>query len=241
MPSPIFLNFDECLSIDSGYLVTVNLQHLYESKLNDDLRKTLFENERAHLCLDGRGAQAVFGRWLEKKLPRAVGNEVLRAWLDNAEGSSILVIGTDERVMRKIRCIYPSIEFVHDASRLPQLDTAHAAVIAADIFARFGCDYSAVTIALGVPKQEMLASALTRHLPAVPILCIGGSYEMLSGHYRRAPSTVQNFGLEGVWRLLFQPNRDRFLRLIRSYWHFFRFIGDPGQLRDLVACADKEQ
>lgn len=241
MPSPIFLNFNECLRIDSGYLVTVNLQHLYESRRNADLRRAMFDNKCAHLCLDGRGAQAVFGRWLGKKMPRAVGNEILQAWLDRASGSRVLVLGTDESVIAKIRSIYPDIEFAHDASIIPQLDNDRAAVIASDIVARFGTHYSSVAIALGVPKQEILASALTRVLPAVPILCIGGSFEMLAGHYRRAPSLAQNLGLEGVWRLLFQPNRDRLLRLLRSYWHFSRFMANPQQLRDLVACKEKEQ
>lgn len=241
MTSPIFLNFDECLRIDSGYLVTVNLQHLYVSRQNADFRRALFGNKCAHLCLDGRGAQAVFERWLGRKLPHAVGNEILQAWLNRAKGSRVLVIGTEERVIAKIRRIYPNIEFSHDASRIPQLDTQQAAVIASDIVARFGTGYSAVAIALGVPKQEMLASALTRLLPTVPILCIGGSFEMLSGHYRRAPSLAQYLGLEGVWRLLFQPNRDRFLRLIRSYWHFFRFIANPRQLKDLAAGKEKDQ
>lgn len=241
MPSPIFLNSAECLNIDSGYLVTVNLQHLYESRRNADLRSALFTNECAHLCLDGRGAQAVFGRWFKRKLPRAVGNEILQAWLNNVTVSRVFVIGTNEIIMAKIRLIYPNIEFEHDASIIPQLDSDQAAEIASDIVSRFGIDYSVVAIALGVPKQEILASALTRHLKTVPILCIGGSLEMLAGHYRRAPSLVQNIGLEGLWRLLFQPNRDRFLRLVRSYWHFFRFITAPKQLRDLVACAEKER
>lgn len=241
MPSPIFLNSDECLAIDAGYLVTVNLQHLYESRRNADLRSALFANKGAHLCLDGRGAQAVFGRWFREKLPRAVGNEILQAWLNSPTVSRVFVIGTNKIVMDKIRLIYPNIQFEHDASTIPQLNTVEAAEIASDIVSRFGIDYSVIAIALGVPKQEILASALTRHLDAVPILCIGGSFEMLAGHYRRAPIIIQYIGLEGLWRLLCQPNLDRFLRLVRSYWYFLRFIAAPRQLRDIVASAEKNQ
>lgn len=234
MPSPIFLSQDECCAISTGYLVTVNLQHLYECRQNAALRHAIFSDTNARLCLDGRGAQLIFERWLARKLPRAVGNEVLSNWLMSAGSARVLVVGTNCDVIEDVRSHFPNIQFTHDASRISPLDADKAAYMADRIVSRFGTDFSLIAIALGVPKQEMLASALAHHFQGGPILCIGGSFEMLAGRYVRAPYLVQRFGMEGVWRFFIQPNRARFLRLVRSYWYFLQFFVAPRQIDALV-------
>lgn len=231
---PDFINFNDCVSLDSGYLVTVNLQHLYECRRNVDLQDAVFSSKSAKLCLDGRGAQIVFQRFLGKKLPRAVGNELLHAKLCSIGRARVLVIGTNNEIMTGIRQKYPAIDFTHDASRISILDSVGAQNVASSLAGEHGTDYCFVALALGVPKQELLARELSRLMPATPIFCIGGSFEMLSGQIRRAPVLAQRLGIEGIWRFLLQPNRDRFLRLVNSYWNFLRFVINPRLISDLL-------
>lgn len=229
-----FITFNDCLSIDSGYLVTVNLQHLYECSRNRDLQDALFRSENAKLCLDGRGAQIVIQRLLGKKLPRAVGNELLHAKLCSLGRARVLVVGTNKETIAEIKRKYPAIDFTHDASMIPTLDHVNARNLASSLTAIYGRNFAFVALALGVPKQELLARELAIVMPASPIFCIGGSFEMLSGQISRAPVLAQRFGVEGIWRFLMEPNRDRFLRLVNSYWNFLRFTINPRLIGDLI-------
>lgn len=229
-----FLNFNECAEMRAGYLVTVNLQHLYECDANPALRTAVFGNRGARLCLDGRGARFVFERYYRRKLPLAVGNEILSAKLRASAGRRVLIIGSDQRCINSTSKRYPYTEFLHYDAQMSALGTSSAANLATTLIRRFGRDYAFVAIALGVPKQEVLAAALAPLLPDVPILCVGGSFEMLSGQLKRAPIWLQILGLEGLWRFVIQPTRHRLWRLVRSYLSFFYFISMPKRLNALI-------
>jgi exopolysaccharide biosynthesis WecB/TagA/CpsF family protein len=62
-------------------------------------------------------------------------------------------------------------------------------------------------VALGAPKQELLADALFAHCPSVGFLCIGAALNFIAGHARRAPSWMRRSGLEWLWRLAAEPHR----------------------------------
>lgn len=230
-----FLRFDQCRDLDRGYLVTVNLQHLFESRRCPALRAAIFDNPKARLCVDGRGAKLLLERQVGHTLPLVVGNEVLRARLDRAgsQGACMLVIGSTPEVISAVVHRWPGLRITHDASRVTIADAAEAGTCAARVLSAHGDQFDHIAVALGVPKQEMLAAALTEIRPNMPIYCIGGSFEMLTGKFRRAPVFVQRMGLEGLWRLVLQPRRDRLDRLVRSYWNFAVFLLRPRHLAAL--------
>jgi exopolysaccharide biosynthesis WecB/TagA/CpsF family protein len=62
-------------------------------------------------------------------------------------------------------------------------------------------------LALGAPKQELLADALAPHCPSVGFLCIGAALDFVGGHIRRAPMWMRRSGLEWLWRLGVEPCR----------------------------------
>jgi len=77
-------------------------------------------------------------------------------------------------------------------------------------------------LAVGSPRQEVVAEALRRRGRAIGIgLCIGASLLFLTGAERRAPLPVQRAGLEWAWRLAQDPRR-----LARRY-----LLEDPAILR----------
>lgn len=62
-------------------------------------------------------------------------------------------------------------------------------------------------LALGAPKQELLAArAVERGLPVV-FVSIGAALDFLAGAQVRAPGIMQRHGLEWLWRLATNPRR----------------------------------
>lgn len=63
-------------------------------------------------------------------------------------------------------------------------------------------------VAFGAPKQEIWLARNLSHLPSVKVVMgVGGAFDFISGHVRRAPRWMQKIGLEWLWRLLRQPSR----------------------------------
>lgn len=62
-------------------------------------------------------------------------------------------------------------------------------------------------LALGVPKQDLVASLLWRRMPQTVFVGVGGAFEILSPGGRRAPMWMQNAGLEWAFRLAREPVR----------------------------------
>jgi exopolysaccharide biosynthesis WecB/TagA/CpsF family protein len=65
-----------------------------------------------------------------------------------------------------------------------------------------------IVLGMGMPKQELVASQLRGSLdfPCL-IVCGGAIVDFLGGKTRRAPSLIQTFGLEWVFRLMLEPRR----------------------------------
>ncbi|QIK65366.1 WecB/TagA/CpsF family glycosyltransferase [Nocardioides sp. HDW12B] len=63
-----------------------------------------------------------------------------------------------------------------------------------------------VWVALGVPKQDLLAHELSRRLN-VTCVGVGAAFDMLAGRVREAPTWMQRLGLEWVFRLAVEPRR----------------------------------
>ncbi|HIF23612.1 MAG TPA: glycosyltransferase [Gemmatimonadetes bacterium] len=77
-------------------------------------------------------------------------------------------------------------------------------------FARRIQDASVVLVALGTPKQELVAMQLMNHLreqTRASFLCVGASIDFLATETRRAPIWVQRLGMEWAHRILSEPSR----------------------------------
>lgn len=62
-------------------------------------------------------------------------------------------------------------------------------------------------LALGAPKQEILAARGRVLAPAVGFASIGAGLDFLSGHQRRAPRLMRMLALEWLWRAAVAPKR----------------------------------
>lgn len=79
-----------------------------------------------------------------------------------------------------------------------------------------------VTVAMGSPKQEIFMRDCREVHPDALYMGVGGTYDVFTGHVKRAPKIWQQLGLEWLYRLLSQPSRiSRQLRLLRYLrWHY---------------------
>lgn len=79
-----------------------------------------------------------------------------------------------------------------------------------------------VTVAMGSPRQEVFMRDCREVQPHTLYMGIGGTYDVFTGHVKRAPKVWQNLGLEWLYRLLSQPKRiKRQLKLLRYLgWHY---------------------
>ncbi len=87
-----------------------------------------------------------------------------------------------------------------------------------------------VFLALGAPKQEILAARGAARHPQIGFVSIGAGLDFIAGAQSRAPVWVQKLALEWLWRMLGNPGR-----LARRYGECFAVL--PG----LVAQARTER
>jgi len=62
-------------------------------------------------------------------------------------------------------------------------------------------------IGMPTPKKERFLAAYRDELGVPFVMGVGGSFDILSGRVRRAPSAAQKLGLEWAYRLLQEPGR----------------------------------
>lgn len=75
-----------------------------------------------------------------------------------------------------------------------------------------------VFVAMGSPKQELLMEDMQRRHKAV-YQGLGGSFDVYTGHVRRAPEWWVNHNVEWLYRLINQPGRiKRQIKLVRFAW-----------------------
>lgn len=67
-------------------------------------------------------------------------------------------------------------------------------------------DAEIIFIAIGQPKQELIANRLSQKHEAF-YMCVGGSFDIYSGVKKRAPKLLLDLHLEWFYRLLKEPTR----------------------------------
>jgi N-acetylglucosaminyldiphosphoundecaprenol N-acetyl-beta-D-mannosaminyltransferase len=97
-----------------------------------------------------------------------------------------------------------------------------------------------VFVGLGAPEQEKYIHHRVRQWPSVKLAVgVGGTFDFITGHLKRAPKFFRCLGFEWLWRLILQPWRWRRIfnaAVIFPYKFFFwRFIL-PFLYRPNVVC-----
>jgi N-acetylglucosaminyldiphosphoundecaprenol N-acetyl-beta-D-mannosaminyltransferase len=189
-----------------GYVATPNADHLVRLHRRPELAP-LYEGAMVRL-LDSR-VVALASRFVGLPTPRvAPGSDLTAALLRNhvSRGERVTVIGLSARWLPALMQRTGITALAH-YDPPPGFDLDPTEMRAAVDFvlaypARF------VFLAVGSPRQEMLAAAIRATGRATGVgLCVGASLEFLAGGRPRAPQWMQHAGLEWLHRLLRQPRR----------------------------------
>lgn len=77
-------------------------------------------------------------------------------------------------------------------------------------------------VGMGIPKQEIFIYRNYDKLNVKLLMGVGGSFDVLSGEIKRAPSFFQKFGLEWFYRMIEEPHRFKKLpQLLKFYYKVF--------------------
>lgn len=78
-------------------------------------------------------------------------------------------------------------------------------------------------VAYGMGRQELWIDAMRKKLNVGVFVGVGGAFDFLAGMKKRAPKSVQNLGLEWLWRLGQEPGRVWRHRVLPAF--FVMFLG----------------
>lgn len=188
------------------FCVVINPEKICFAR-NDGVFADLVRTGHVHIC-DGIGT-ALAVRWIRGwRIPRITGVGLFFKLLDTAQsqGLSVFLLGarpeTNDQACATLALRYPELSI---AGRHHGFFTDSE-----DVLRRINASGADMLFAaLGSPRQERW---LGEHLGriAVPFsVGVGGSFDVLTGHVKRAPELFQRTGTEFLYRLICQPWRWR--------------------------------
>jgi exopolysaccharide biosynthesis WecB/TagA/CpsF family protein len=206
-------------------LATINLDHLVKLRSSAAFLKAYAAQDL--VVADGNPI-VWLARLAGERIALVPGSDMVLplAELAAGEGVPVALVGSTEASLAaaadEMRRLVPGLEIAARVAPPMGFDPEGAGAEA--VFA--GIEESGarmVFLALGAPKQEMLAARGRARLPAVGFASIGAGLDFLSGTQRRAPAWVRAIAMEWAWRMLSQPSR-----LVGRYARCFAIL--PGHM-----------
>jgi N-acetylglucosaminyldiphosphoundecaprenol N-acetyl-beta-D-mannosaminyltransferase len=139
---------------------------------------------------------------------RVNGTDLMEALLERAEqrGWSVYLLGSREDVLTGARA-----EIARRHPRLRIAGSHHGFFTAAEedgVVAEVAAARPDILfIALQTPEKELFQARHRAALGVPFVMGVGGSFEVLAGHRRRAPRWAQKSGVEWAFRLVQEPRR----------------------------------
>lgn len=204
-----------------GTLVAINAEKMLTAEDNPEVRDLI--NAAEFKYADGISVvRSVRKKFPQAQISRVAGADLWEALMARAgqEGTPVFLIGGKPEVLAqteaKLRAQWHvNIVGSQDGYFTPEQRQA--------LFERIHASGAQiVTVAMGSPKQEIFMRDCRKIHPEALYMGVGGTYDVFTGHVKRAPKIWQNLGLEWLYRLLSQPSRiTRQLRLLRYLrWHY---------------------
>ncbi len=191
-------------------IATLNLDHVVKMRRNPDFLRAYLAH--SHVVADGNPIV-----WLSRLSGRpdvalVPGSELIDpvAGLAARLGAPLAFLGSTGPVLQAaataLEAEYPGLRVAARLAPPYGFDPESAAADAMlDEVAASGARIC--LLALGAPKQEVLAArGLARH-PQLGFLSIGGGLDFIAGHQVRAPVWVRKIAMEWLWRMLSNPRR----------------------------------
>lgn len=187
------------------FIVTANPETFMMSEKDEEMRKLLLDND-TFLVPDGIGivkaARMINYDVKETITGIDIANELLK--LGNKQKKSIYLFGAKQEVIDSMEKVlkesYPNLNLVGMSNGYEKdKDKIFEKIVKTkpDI----------VLVALGIPLQEKL---IYKHLDKFDkgiFVGVGGSFDVISGHKKRAPKIFIKLNLEWLYRILKEPKR----------------------------------
>lgn len=189
------------------FVITANPEVVMKANENNEVMEYI--HKATYICADGIGivkAAKILGRPLKE---RVTGYDTMIGLLQvsNKKRYKIYLLGAKKDTLQKtvenIKRDYPNINIIgyHDG------------------YFDWNCNDIAETIAihqpdlvfvaLGVPRQEKWIAEHIDQFSKGVFIGVGGSFDVIAGTVKRAPTIWQKLNLEWFYRLLKQPSRFR--------------------------------
>ncbi|MEC5343726.1 lipopolysaccharide N-acetylmannosaminouronosyltransferase [Brenneria populi] len=201
--------------VAAGTLVAINAEKVLTAERDAALRALLDQAEYKYA--DGISiVRSIRRKYPQAQVNRIAGADLWEALMQRAgeKGTPVFLVGGRSEVLAqteaKLRTRWRvNIVGSQDGYFAPSQRDA--------LFARIRASGARiVTVAMGSPRQEILMSDCRRYYPDALYMGVGGTYDVFTGHVKRAPLVWQNAGLEWLYRLLDQPSRiTRQLKLLK--------------------------
>ena len=187
------------------FIVTANPETFMKSETDEELKKIL-EDKETILVPDGIGivkASRMIGYDIKERIA-GIDIAVKLLELGNEEKKTAYLFGSKQEVIDSMNKVikekYPNLKvagttngYVKDKDKV------------FDKIAKTKPDI--VLVALGIPAQEKL---IYKHLDKFDkgiFVGVGGSFDVISGHKKRAPKIFINLNLEWLYRIIKEPSR----------------------------------
>lgn len=229
----------EAASMRQGFtLFTLNLDHLVKLRTDAAFRAAY----AAATYVTADGWPVVFmARLKGAKLERTTGADMIVPLCAEAEKRKLRVyfFGSSDSSLQlaaaRLKRRFPRLEVVGMEAPAYGFDPLSPAALEAG--ARIGASAADLCfLALGAPKQELLAARLHALHPGIGFLCIGAALDFIAGHQERAPRLMQKTGTEWLYRLASNPRRlaGRYARSLLLFAELLlkRLVGRPDDLLD---------
>ena len=205
------------------FIITANPETFMKSETDEELKNALY-NKETILVPDGIGivkASRKLGYHISERITGIdIANKLLE--LGNIQSKSIYLFGAKQDIIddmiKKIKTAYPNINILGATNGyVKNKDKVF------DNISKLSPDI--VLVALGIPQQEKL---IYKHLSKFKkgiFVGVGGSFDVISGHKKRAPKLFIKTNTEWLYRILKEPQRIKrfynsnvkFLLRIRKY------------------------
>ncbi|MBA3908687.1 MAG: glycosyltransferase [Rhodobacter sp.] len=200
-----------CLDTEQGFSVaTLNLDHIVKLRRNPEFSAAY----RAHTHVVADGNPIV---WLShlagrREVRLAPGSELIAPLVALAAGkrAPIALLGSTEPVLRaaaeRLQVDHPGLEVV--ACLAPAFGFDPTGASADDLLDQIADAGARICfLALGAPKQEILAARGQARHAHIGFVSIGAGLDFIAGHQTRAPVWVRRLAMEWLWRMLTSPRR----------------------------------
>ncbi|MFC0140788.1 lipopolysaccharide N-acetylmannosaminouronosyltransferase [Erwinia mallotivora] len=209
-------------TVRTGTLVAINAEKVLTAESQPEIQQLIVAAEYKYP--DGISiVRSIRKKYAGARVARIAGADLWQALMERAgrEGTPVFLVGGKPAVLNqtadKLRRQWNvNIVGVQDGYFTPAESET--------LFARIAVSGAKiVTVAMGSPRQEVLMRDCKAVYPQALYMGVGGTYDVFTGHVKRAPKIWQKMGLEWLYRLISQPSRlRRQLRLLKYLNYHWR-------------------